>query len=154
MIGLAILLCASLLCACLPAGTWTLPPLGQPEAPVLMMVSGAAEIDHVPTRGLDLRVEVSVRNDGQTMPRVDLSRAEVRVDGVRWVTCEMDPQTDRQALITTLAAGATFQAALECRDVPQPRESVEVRFFVSDAGGRGVIVVPFGAPKTSETVES
>ena len=137
---------AGLVSACVPAGRYPLESLAasNEDIPVLLDIQSEAFIDHQPSRGSDLMVDLRLRYSGQGRPRVDFSHTEVRVDGYAWEPCRFTDAVSDEALFQFLEAGAEIRQHLACRDIARPRERIEVRFLVSGAGGRGMVILTFG----------
>ncbi len=139
------MLVALLLTACIPAGTYALQALPDVEAPLdFLHTEGAASVDYDPTRGWDLTVAITIRNDGQGSPRVDLVNSHTRINGVAWAPCRHPAAARQDLLFLTLSPGESVTRTLICEDVPQPSAGLELRFGATNAGGRGVVELSFG----------
>ncbi|MFT5684966.1 MAG: hypothetical protein ACI8RZ_005911 [Myxococcota bacterium] len=134
-----------LLTACIPAGTYALQALPDAEAPAdFLVASGEAAVLYEPTRGWDLSVAVTIRNDGQGSPRVDLVNSHIRVNGFAWAPCRYPADVNQDLFFLTLSPGESVTRTLICEDVPQPSTGLELRFGATNAGGRGVVELSFG----------
>ncbi len=131
--------------ACIPAGTYPLQALPETDGALdFLHAQGVATLDHDPSQGWDLQLDLTLRNDGQGRPRVDLVNAHVRVDEVSWAACRHPDTVDQEKLFLTLGPGEQVLTTLTCLDVPRPQSSLEVRFGATLAGGRGVVELRYG----------
>lgn len=130
--------------ACIPAGTYPLQALSNPEASAdFLSTDGTAEVVYDPTRGWDLLATITLRNDGQGSPRIDLVHSHVRVNGMAWASCSHPDDRDQERLFVTLSPGEEITQTLICEDIPQPGQGLELRFGATHAGGRGVVELGF-----------
>ena len=135
---------ALLLSACLSAGTYPLQALPDAEAPMdFLSAQGSAEVVYDPTRGFDLHTTITLRNDGQGSPRVDLVNSHVRVNEVAWSPCRHPDSVAQDRLFVTLSPGEEVQLTLICEDIPRPSQGLQLRFGATNVGGRGVVELAF-----------
>jgi hypothetical protein len=136
---------ALLLSACIPAGTYPLQALPDAGAPAdFLHTTGSAAVVYEPTRGWDLQVTLTIQNDGQGSPRIDLANSFTRVNGVAWAPCRHPDDTADDHLILALSPGEVVTRTITCEDIPRPDSSLQLRFGATHAAGRGVVELSFG----------
>ena len=136
---------ALLLSACIPAGTYPLQALPDTEVPVdFLYAQGTTSVIYDPTRGWDLQIAITIRNDGQGSPRIDLVNSHLRVNGVAWASCRHPEGTDQAIFFLTLSPGEEVIRTVICEDIPRPSAGLQFRFGATHASGRGVVELSFG----------
>lgn len=137
-------LCLMILTGCLKAGTYPLhPAAGGVDAPGLLDVTAQASVDYAPSEGFDLTADITITWSGQASPRLDFARALVRVNGSTWEPCRHAEDADPAELISIIDPGDRVERRLVCRDIPRPDGTLELRFYASGTGERGVVDVTF-----------
>ena len=129
---------------CVPKGQHPLAPAGAvPIVTGILSTQATAVIDSVPSRGLDLITTLDVTNTGEKKIRVDLTRARIRVDEIRFDRCKQGATTDPTKLIANLEPGTSAQLRVTCTNIEKPVRIVELRFQASGIGQHGEITLGF-----------
>ena len=98
------------------------------------------ELKYEPHTGWDLHATIELLYAGQGRPRIDLSRAMVRVDEGTWENCDLPPDTDLETMIVVLQPTERVTRGLVCEEVPRPYRSIDVRIPASGTGGGSTLL--------------
>jgi hypothetical protein len=113
-------------------------------------VDAVGELTARGVHGTDLKVSLTIANQGQSSPRVDLSRTTLRADGFTWEPCRHPSGTDKEAMMRILRPAERITVELLCEDIPMPKQNLDLRFFASGAGGQGILDVRLHTPQPLE----
>ena len=127
---------------CLPKGAYQLQPLAAgPGMSGTLQYSAAAALDSTPGMGIDLAVQLSAENRGESTIRVDLTRARISIDGQPFLSCRYGSGADPKKLVSNIQAGEKAYLNVTCRDIARPIHTAELKFMTSGTGGSGEISV-------------
>lgn len=127
-----------------PPGRYPLEALADPVASEGVVFRGTADLEQTGNASWNLSLGLLIDNGSPEGVLVDLSRAMIRADETRWLTCRTTPGTDPSTLRFRLKEFQVERLALDCLDIPRPNRSFQVRIPLSGAGTAGYVDLSFG----------
>ena len=127
-----------------PAGTYPLKALPGSEVDLeKVAITPLVELEHTPTTGWDLSLQMQVRAELGVRPLVDLSRTMLRSDQVRWMSCTLPADMNVEDLRIRLYEEENIKMQLRCLDIQRPEERLELRIPISGTGSRAYVEMTF-----------
>jgi hypothetical protein len=133
-----------------PAGRYPLEALpGSDSGTGNALTSARVALEHDPTTGWALVLDLVVEAERGARPLVDLSRVLLRSDRTAWVPCHLPPEDDPALLRFRLEEEERLQLVLRCVEVRRPERRLDVRVPLSGAGGKGYVDLVFSGVQTT-----
>lgn len=117
-------------------------------------VRAAVELQHQPSRGWDMVLDLHLHAHRGVRPLVDLSRTMWRADELRWTPCDLPADEGPDTLRLRLYEEEAIRLVLRCEQIQRPEGKLELRVPVSGAGGRGYLEFSFTGVDNAQDASS